>query len=110
MDEYEFLKKELVSEEDLAAKKAQIRSSLAFSYDFLLFLCSCCLFVFHRRDGSYSIASALNEAIAIGDWRSYTTMDAKIQGNYLSPLVDILSVSFVVTSSKKKEPILRVRP
>jgi len=30
------------------------------------------------RDGSYSIASALNEAIAIGDWKFYTTYNEKI--------------------------------
>ena len=30
------------------------------------------------RDGSYAVASALNEAIAIGDWTFYTTFMDKI--------------------------------
>ena len=41
---------------------AQIRASVAFS-----------------RDGSYAVASALNEAIAIGDWEFYTTYVEKIE-------------------------------
>eukprot|EP00026_Physarum_polycephalum_P002401 Phypoly_transcript_02407.p1 GENE.Phypoly_transcript_02407~~Phypoly_transcript_02407.p1 ORF type:complete len:908 (+),score=192.75 Phypoly_transcript_02407:68-2791(+) len=60
--EIEKLKNELVSESELSAKKAQIRTSLAFS-----------------RDGSYSVASSLNEALAIGDWKFYTTMPERMQ-------------------------------
>ena len=45
-----------VSTQELERAKAQTRASVAFS-----------------RDGSYAVASALNEAIAIGDWTFYTT-------------------------------------
>ena len=31
------------------------------------------------RDGTYAVASALNEAIAIGDWTFYTTFMDNIQ-------------------------------
>ena len=30
------------------------------------------------RDGSYAVASAINEALAIGDWTFYTTFIKKI--------------------------------
>lgn len=42
--------------------KAKIRAETAFS-----------------RDGSYSIASHLNEAIALGDWTFYTTYLERIE-------------------------------
>ncbi len=56
LDEYEALKTDGVTADEVARAKAQIRSDIAFS-----------------RDGSYSVASSLNEAIAIGDWTLYTT-------------------------------------
>lgn len=43
-----------VTEEEVARAKKQVRTYMAFD-----------------RDGSYSIASELNEAIAIGDWKFY---------------------------------------
>lgn len=55
LDEYELIKKNGVTEDEIKKAKARIRSELAFS-----------------RDGSYSIASNLNEAIAMGDWTAYT--------------------------------------
>jgi len=55
LNEYELIKKNGVTAEEVARAKGQIRTQLAFS-----------------RDGSYSIASVLNEAIAIGDWTNYT--------------------------------------
>ncbi len=61
LDEYDNIKKKGVSKNEIERAKAQINSEMAFS-----------------RDGSYSIASALNEAIAIGDWRFYTTYNNKI--------------------------------
>lgn len=61
LDEYENIRKNGVEEEEIDRAKAQIRSEIAFS-----------------RDGSYSVASALNEAIAIGDWKFYTTYNEKI--------------------------------
>ena len=51
-----------VSAEELKRAKAQMRATVAFS-----------------RDGTYAVASALNEAIAIGDWTFYTTFMDNIQ-------------------------------
>jgi len=56
LKEYENIIQNGVEEGEVERAKAQIRSEMAFS-----------------RDGSYSIASSLNEAIAIGDWKFYTT-------------------------------------
>lgn len=61
LDEYENIKEKGVTKNEIERAKAQIKSELAFS-----------------RDGSYSIASALNEAIAIGEWKFYTTYNNKI--------------------------------
>ncbi len=55
LDEYELLKKKGVTNEEIARVKGQILAEQAYS-----------------RDGSYSIASNLNEAIATGDWTYYT--------------------------------------
>jgi len=54
-DEYELIKSKGITNEELARAQGQIRAEQAFS-----------------RDGSYSIASNLNEAIATGDWTYYT--------------------------------------
>ena len=61
LDEYESIKKNGVSQEELNRVKSQIFSQTNYS-----------------RDGSYSVASNLNEAIAIGDWTFYTTFLDKI--------------------------------
>lgn len=61
LEEYENIKQNGVEKSEVERAKAQIRSEMAFS-----------------RDGSYSIASALNESIAIGDWKFYTTYNDKI--------------------------------
>jgi len=53
-----------ITEEEVNRAKAQVKAEVAFS-----------------RDGSYSIASALNEAIALGDWTYYT--------NYLERLSEV---------------------
>jgi len=55
LDEYELIKNKGVTDEEIARAKGQIRAEQAYS-----------------RDGSYSIASNLNEAIATGDWTYYT--------------------------------------
>ncbi|MBU0530016.1 insulinase family protein, partial [bacterium] len=55
LDEYELLKNKGVTNEEVARAKGQIRAEQAYS-----------------RDGSYSVASNLNEAIATGDWTYYT--------------------------------------
>ena len=51
-----------ITEEEIKRAIAQTRATVAFS-----------------RDGSYAVASALNEAIAIGDWEFYTTFLQKIE-------------------------------
>jgi zinc protease len=61
LDEYENIKQNGIEKNEIERAKAQIRSEIAFS-----------------RDGSYSIASALNESIAIGDWKFYTTYNENI--------------------------------
>lgn len=55
LNEYELLKNKGVTNKEIARAKGQIRAEQAYS-----------------RDGSYSIASNLNEAIATGDWTYYT--------------------------------------
>lgn len=55
INEYKLLKNKGVTNEEVARAKGQIHAEQAYS-----------------RDGSYSIASNLNEAIATGDWTYYT--------------------------------------
>ena len=62
LEEFEKIKKEGVTKEEVRRAQAQIRADEAFG-----------------RDGSYSIASRLNEAIALGDWTFYTTFNDRIQ-------------------------------
>ena len=61
ISEYNDIVKNGVDEKEILRAVAQIRATVAFS-----------------RDGSYAVASALNEAIAIGDWEFYTTFLDKI--------------------------------
>tara|TARA_Y100000294_G_scaffold151577_1_gene149458 strand:- start:8093 stop:9391 length:1299 start_codon:yes stop_codon:yes gene_type:complete len=61
-DEYESLKEKGVKKQEVDKAKTRIRAETAFS-----------------RDGSYSIASHLNEAIALGDWTFYTTYLERIE-------------------------------
>ena len=53
--EYNNILQNGVNKEEIKRAQAQIRATVAFS-----------------RDGTYAVASALNEAIAIGDWTFYT--------------------------------------
>ena len=62
LDELENLKQNGVTKEEVARAQAQIRADAAFS-----------------RDGSYSVASELNESIAMGDWTHYTTFVENIE-------------------------------
>ena len=61
VDEYEKIKKDGVSDEEVKNAQTQLIASMKF-----------------RQDGSYAIASGLNEAIASGDWTLYTTYNKKI--------------------------------
>jgi len=56
LGEYRQIIKEGIKQKELDRAQAQIKANIAFS-----------------RDGSYAVASALNEAIAIGDWTFYST-------------------------------------
>jgi zinc protease len=62
LKEYSDIIKNGVDQSEIMRAVAQIRATVAFS-----------------RDGSYAVASALNEAIAIGDWQFYTTFLEKIK-------------------------------
>ena len=62
LDEYELIKRDGVTKAELSRAKAKIKAETAFG-----------------RDGSYSIASNINEAIAIGDWTFYTTFLKNIE-------------------------------
>tara|TARA_Y100000590_G_scaffold465099_1_gene636365 strand:- start:28686 stop:29981 length:1296 start_codon:yes stop_codon:yes gene_type:complete len=62
LEEYNTILQKGVSNEELERAKSQISAETAFT-----------------RDGTYSVASNLNEAIALGDWTFYTTFLEKIQ-------------------------------
>lgn len=59
---YNRVKAKGVTDEELSRAKAGVRAETAFS-----------------RDGSYSVASNLNEAIGIGDWTFYTTYLERVE-------------------------------
>ena len=59
--EYERVRTQSITDEELLRAKEMIRTATAFS-----------------RDGSYSIAANLNEAIALGDWTFFTIFMDKI--------------------------------
>ena len=63
MAEYEKIKKEGVTEEEVEKAKAQLIASMKFG-----------------QDGSYAVAGGLNEAIASGDWTLFTTYDKSFRG------------------------------
>ncbi|MBL7959418.1 insulinase family protein [bacterium] len=56
LEEYQKIQDEGITDVELNAAKAQIRSGEAF-----------------KRDGSFSIASQINTAIAVGSWKFFTT-------------------------------------
>ena len=62
LDEYAKIISEGVDVEELQRAKSQINAQTAFT-----------------RDGTYSVASNLNEAIALGDWTYYTTFLKKVK-------------------------------
>ena len=62
LDEYAKIISEGVDVEELQRAKSQINAQTAFT-----------------RDGTYSVASNLNEAIALGDWTYYTTFLKKVE-------------------------------
>ena len=62
LDEYAKIISDGVEVEELQRAKSQIKAQTAFT-----------------RDGTYSVASNLNEAIALGDWTYYTTFLKKVE-------------------------------
>ena len=62
LDEYAKIISDGVNVEELQRAKSQINAQTAFT-----------------RDGTYSVASNLNEAIALGDWTYYTTFLKKVE-------------------------------
>ena len=62
LDEYAKIISDGVDVEELQRAKSQINAQTAFT-----------------RDGIYSVASNLNEAIALGDWTYYTTFLKKVE-------------------------------
>ena len=62
LDEYAKIISDGVDVEELQRAKSQIKAQTAFT-----------------RDGTYSVASNLNEAIALGDWTYYTTFLKKVK-------------------------------
>ena len=75
LNEYELIKTKGITGDELARAKGQIKAEQAYS-----------------RDGSYSIASNLNEAIASGDWTYYT--------NYLEN-IDLVTVEDIQNVAKQ---------
>ena len=61
-----------VTNDEINRAKAQTKATVAFS-----------------RDGSYSVASAINEALAIGDWTFYTTFLEKINSVSKKEIMEI---------------------
>eukprot|EP01116_Phalansterium_solitarium_P005560 TRINITY_DN1734_c0_g1_i2.p1 TRINITY_DN1734_c0_g1~~TRINITY_DN1734_c0_g1_i2.p1 ORF type:complete len:892 (+),score=352.06 TRINITY_DN1734_c0_g1_i2:1366-4041(+) len=62
VDEIERVQTDGVSDDEVARAQAQLETDFVFS-----------------RDGALSVASYLNEAIAIGDWKAYTEMIPKLR-------------------------------
>ena len=63
MAEYEKIKKEGVTDEEVEKAKAQLIANIKF-----------------RQDGSFAVAGSLNEAIASGDWTLFTTYEERLAG------------------------------
>jgi zinc protease len=92
LEEYEKIKRTGVSKEEVKRAEAKAISSMVFS-----------------RDGSYSAAGVLNEAISVGDWAFYTKLlegvgkvspaDIKrVAGKYL--VEDFSTTGFFIADSK----------
>ena len=92
-----------VSEEEVKKAQSQLIASMKFS-----------------QDGSYAIASGLNEAIASGDWTLYTTYGEKISAvtkedikNYEEYLygeetsIDDISESLIISDKEIEEGFKR---
>ena len=72
LSNYSDIIKNGVTNDEINRAKAQTKATVAFS-----------------RDGSYSVASAINEALAIGDWTFYTTFLEKINSVSKKEIMEI---------------------
>jgi zinc protease len=82
LKEYNNILKNGVREEEIKRAQAQIRATVAFS-----------------RDGTYAVASALNEAIAIGDWTFYTKFMDNINKVTAEKIKEVIKKYFIEDQS-----------
>ncbi len=78
LSEFEKVKKEGVTDSEVARAKSQITASTAFG-----------------RDGSFSIASSINESIARGDWTFYTSYLDNINKVTAKDIQDVANKYFI---------------
>ena len=80
--EYNNILENGVSDDEIKRAQAQIRAMVAFS-----------------RDGTYAVASALNEAIAIGDWTFYTNFMDNINKVKVEKIKEVIKKYFTEDQS-----------
>ena len=80
--EYNNILENGVSDDEIKRAQAQIRAMVAFS-----------------RDGTYAVASALNEAIAIGDWTFYTNFMENINKVKVEKIKEVIKKHFTEDQS-----------
>ena len=80
--EYNNILENGVSDDEIKRAQAQIRAMVAFS-----------------RDGTYAVASALNEAIAIGDWTFYTNFMENINKVKVEKIKEVIKKYFTEDQS-----------
>ena len=76
--EYENIKKEGVTEEEVSKAKAQLVASMKFG-----------------QDGSMAVAGSLNEAIASGDWTLYTRYEEMVNSVTAESIKEIVNKYFL---------------
>ena len=82
LEEYEKIKNDGVTEAEVSRAINQITAETAFD-----------------RDGSFSIASQLNEAIAVGDWTFYVTFLDNIRNVTAQHVQDVVKKYFIENQS-----------
>jgi zinc protease len=82
LNEYINILENGVSDKEIKRAQAQIRATVAFS-----------------RDGTYAVASALNEAIAIGDWTFYTNFMNNINMVSVERIKEVIKKYFIEDQS-----------
>ncbi len=77
LDEYEKIKTEGITQQELDAAKAQVKSSAAFA-----------------RDGSFGIAAQINESIAMGDWKNFVSFTDEVEKVTLDDVKRVMNKYF----------------